>query len=58
MNVVFLVAFCFFILVEVLKRLVEFEEVNNFKLLLIVGGVGLLVNVIGLFLFYEYGEDN
>ena len=57
MNAVFLVALCFTILVEALKRLVEFEEVNNPKPLLIVGGAGLLVNVIGLFLFHDHGRD-
>lgn len=57
-NAVFLVALCFSILVEALKRLVEFEEVNNPKLLLIVGGAGLLVNVIGLFLFHEHGHTH
>ena len=56
-NAVFLVALCFTILVEALKRLVEFEEVNNPKPLLIVGGAGLLVNVIGLFLFHDHGRD-
>ena len=50
-------ALCFSILVEALKRLVESEEVNNPKLLLIVGGAGLLVNVIGLFLFHDHGRD-
>lgn len=57
-NAVFLVALCFSILVEALKRLVEFEEVNNPKLLLIVGGAGLLVNVIGLFLFHDHGHSH
>ncbi|XP_048731351.2 proton-coupled zinc antiporter SLC30A1-like isoform X2 [Ostrea edulis] len=57
-NAVFLVALCFSIMVEALKRLVEFEEVNNPKLLLIVGGAGLAVNVVGLFLFHDHGHSH
>ena len=50
-NAVFLVALCFSILVEALKRVVTVEEVENPVLLLIVGGAGLAVNLIGLVLF-------
>lgn len=55
-NSVFLIALCFSILVEALKRLVEVEKIENPKLLLIVGGAGLLVNILGLFLFHNHGE--
>lgn len=54
-NAVFLIALCFSILVESLKRIVETEEINNPVLVLIVGTVGLLVNVIGLILFHRHG---
>ena len=54
-NAVFLIALCFSILVESLKRLVEPEVINNAVLVLIVGAVGLLVNVIGLVLFHRHG---
>lgn len=54
-NAVFLVALCFSILVEALKRLVEVEEIKDPKLLLIVGVLGLLVNIVGLFLFHNHG---
>jgi len=57
-NAVFLVALCFSILVEALKRLVEVEEINDPKLLLIVGGAGLLINVIGLILFHDHGQSD
>ena len=40
---------------EALKRLVEVEKIENPKLLLIVGGAGLLVNLIGLLLFHNHG---
>ena len=55
-NSVFLIALCFSILVEALKRLVKPEEIKNPKLLLIVGGLGLLINFIGLGLFHEHGK--
>jgi zinc transporter 1 len=54
-NSVFLIALCFSILVEALKRLVEIEKIENPKLLLIVGGVGLLINFLGLALFHNHG---
>ncbi|KAH9510404.1 hypothetical protein Btru_043084 [Bulinus truncatus] len=57
-NAVFLLALCFSILVEALKRLVEVEKVDNPKLLLIVGGVGLAINLIGLVLFGGHGHSH
>lgn len=75
-NSVFLVALCFSILVESLKRyaiiklplpsvvhyiynfnflplrFIEIEEIHDPQLILVVGCVGLLVNIIGLFLFH------
>jgi zinc transporter 1 len=68
-NAVFLLALCFSIFVEAIKRLVEArvlyltlnyfirclqpEEINNPKLILIVGVLGLAVNIIGIFLFHS-----
>ncbi|XP_055846107.1 uncharacterized protein LOC129912041 isoform X2 [Episyrphus balteatus] len=54
-NAVFLVALCFSITIEACKRFIEEETIHEPKLLLIVGVLGLLVNVIGLFLLYEHG---
>ena len=51
-NAVFLVALCFSIFVEALKRLYDVDEIHNPKLILYVGCAGLLVNLIGLFLFH------
>ena len=51
-NAVFLVALCFSITVEACKRFVEYEEIHQPQNLLIVGALGLLVNIIGLFLFH------
>lgn len=52
---VFLIVLCFFILVELLKCIVEFEVINNLIFVFIVGVVGLFVNVFGLVFFYWYG---
>lgn len=50
-NAVFLCALCFSILVESMKRFYDPEEIHEPILILTVGVIGLLVNVIGLFLF-------
>uniref|UniRef100_U5EVT6 Putative solute carrier family 30 zinc transporter n=1 Tax=Corethrella appendiculata TaxID=1370023 RepID=U5EVT6_9DIPT len=54
-NAVFLVALCFSITIEACKRFIEEEHIHNPELLVIVGVIGLLVNIIGLFLLYEHG---
>lgn len=50
-NAVFLVALCFSILVESLKRFYKPEVIDEPELILYVGVAGLLVNLIGLCLF-------
>lgn len=50
-NAVFLCALCFSILVESVKRFYKPEFIHDAPLIMIVGLSGLLVNVIGLFLF-------
>mgnify|MGYP001794562538 CR=1 FL=1 len=57
-NAVFLIALCFSILVESMKRLVTPEEINDPVLVLIVGGAGLFVNLIGMALFYKHGHGH
>ncbi|KAH8365566.1 hypothetical protein KR093_002009 [Drosophila rubida] len=54
-NAVFLVALCFSITIEACKRFIEKEPIHEPRLLLIVGVLGLLVNLIGLCLLYEHG---
>lgn len=51
-NAVFLVALCFSITVEACKRFIEVEEIHKAQLLVVVGTIGLLVNIIGLCLFH------
>lgn len=57
-NCVFLIAICFSIFVEALKRFITVTEVENPRMFLIVGGIGLTVNVIGLLMFYKHGNCN
>ena len=45
-NSVFLVALCFSITVESVKRFLDPEEIKDPKLILIVGGVGLGINLV------------
>merc|ERR1719414_35613 len=54
-NAVFLVALCFSITIESLKRFYEPEDIHNPRGILIVGALGLLVNLLGLCLFHEHG---
>jgi len=57
-NAVFLVALCFSITVESLKRFYEMETIHNPRMILYVGVMGLIVNLIGLFLFHEHGSSH
>lgn len=57
-NAVFLVAICFSITIEACKRFIEMEPIHEPKLLVIVGVIGLLINVVGLVLLYgKSGEE-
>ena len=51
-NGIFLIALCFSIIVQALKRLVEPEKLHRPLLILAVGAVGLLVNIVGMCLFH------
>ncbi|XP_049888170.1 zinc transporter 1-like [Pectinophora gossypiella] len=57
-NAVFLVALCFSITVEAVKRFIEIEIIHDAKLLVAVGTLGLLLNIVGLFLFHEHGGSH
>ncbi|XP_025410928.1 zinc transporter 1 isoform X2 [Sipha flava] len=54
-NAVFLVALCFSITVEAIKRFIEVELIHNPELIIVVGVLGLIVNILGLFLFHAHG---
>ncbi|XP_043917414.1 zinc transporter 10 [Protopterus annectens] len=53
-NAVFLTALCFTIFVEAVKRLIDPQKISDPELILIVGGLGLLINIIGLLIFQDY----
>lgn len=55
-NGVFLVALCLSIFLEAIQRLVEPQEVQNPKLVFIVGCFGLLSNIFGLALFHDHSH--
>merc|ERR1711976_362980 len=57
-NAVFLVALCFSITVESLKRFYEPEEIHQPEMILWVGTMGLIVNLIGLCLFHQHGSGH
>ncbi|KAM5302023.1 calcium/manganese antiporter SLC30A10 isoform 1-T1 [Glossophaga mutica] len=52
-NAVFLTALCFTIFVEAVLRLVRPERIDDPELVLIVGALGLAVNVVGLLVFQD-----
>lgn len=57
-NAVFLVALCFSITVESIKRFIDLEKIHNPENVLIVGFIGLLVNLVGLCLLYDSGHGH
>lgn len=52
-NAVFLTALCFTIFVEAVLRLARPERIDDPELVLIVGALGLAVNVVGLLIFQD-----
>lgn len=50
-NSVFLVSMCLSILIKAIQRLFEPEPLEDINLLLCVGAIGLLINLLGLFVF-------
>jgi len=57
-NAVFLFALCFSIFVEAIKRFMVIEPLKNPQLILLVGGVGLAINLVGLFIFGHHGHSH
>ncbi|CAF3553772.1 unnamed protein product [Adineta steineri] len=53
-NTVFLLALCLTIIFDAIKRFFQPESIKNVNLLLIVGSIGLGINIIGLFLFQGF----
>lgn len=55
-NAVSLLALCFTISIEAIQRFIEPSHISSPYLVLIVGGIGLVTNVIGLVLFHEHSH--
>ncbi|XP_056333238.1 proton-coupled zinc antiporter SLC30A1 [Danio aesculapii] len=53
-NAVFLTALCFTIFLEAVERYTQPHEIENPRVVIWVGVAGLLVNVLGLFLFHGH----
>jgi zinc transporter 1 len=53
-NTVFLLALCLTIVFDAIKRFLTPEVIKDVNLLLIVGSIGLGINIIGLFLFQGF----
>jgi zinc transporter 1 len=57
-NAVFLVSVCLGILIEAIERLFEQKHIHEPKLLLLVGCIGLAINLLGLFIFGHSHSHN
>ncbi|XP_029114452.1 calcium/manganese antiporter SLC30A10 [Scleropages formosus] len=53
-NAVFLSALCFSVSVQSINRLAVPEPISEPELVLVVGALGLLVNIVGLLIFQDY----
>ncbi|OAQ23700.1 hypothetical protein K457DRAFT_198429 [Linnemannia elongata AG-77] len=53
-NGVFLLALCFTIFLDAIQRFFKAEVIEDPKLVLIVGGIGLVCNLLGLVLFHDH----
>ena len=58
-NSVFLYAQCFSIFLQAVKRFLTIRRIEDPKMLLVVGGVGLFINLVGLTIFgHGHGHDH
>lgn len=61
-NAVFLLASCFFITLDAIQRFAEYAtnhvELDQINTLIIVGGLGLFINLIGIFIFGSDGSGH
>jgi len=57
-NAVFLVALCFTIFVEAIQRLTHSNKIEKVDSMIFVGIAGLVINVLGLLLFYSHGQSS
>uniref|UniRef100_A0A1I7V762 Cation efflux family protein n=1 Tax=Loa loa TaxID=7209 RepID=A0A1I7V762_LOALO len=57
-NGVFLLALCFSILIESLTRLIEPQTIKQPISVLVVGVIGLFINLIGMFMFHSHAHEH
>ncbi len=57
-NSVFLIALCFSIFTDSLKRFIDQEPIEDVDLVLGVGAAGLAINIVGLLLFHDHGHSH
>lgn len=57
-NAVFLIALCVFIVLEAVTRFFDPPEINNPKVMLIVGSFGLASNLVGFVILGGHGHDH
>ncbi|OHS97290.1 cation efflux family protein [Tritrichomonas foetus] len=57
-NAVFLLAVCLMLFFDAIERFVDPPEIEKGLLFLIVGGLGLLVNIIGMFIFHDHSHSD
>jgi solute carrier family 30 (zinc transporter), member 1 len=57
-NAVFLVALCFSITIESIKRFIDLEKIHQPQIVLLVGFLGLLINLVGLVLLKDGGHGH
>lgn len=57
-NSVFLLALAFSIFLQAIQKAIEPSEVQNPKVVVIVGSLGLAFNLLGLALFHEHGHSH
>ncbi|VDN57126.1 unnamed protein product [Dracunculus medinensis] len=57
-NGVFLLALCFSIFIESLTRIVEPEHIKDPAKVLVVGIIGFIINLIGMFMFHSHAHGH
>ncbi|OHT11902.1 cation diffusion facilitator family transporter containing protein [Tritrichomonas foetus] len=57
-NSVFLLAVCLMLFFDAIERFVDPPEIEQGILFLVVGGLGLLVNIIGMFIFHDHSHSD
>eukprot|EP00047_Mylnosiga_fluctuans_P024229 m.156343 g.156343 ORF g.156343 m.156343 type:complete len:405 (+) comp9802_c1_seq3:4875-6089(+) len=57
-NGVFLLAICLFIMLDAIERFLDPPKIEQAMSVVIVGGIGLAINIAGLFLFHGHGHSH